>query len=360
MQIFINIFITFALMFWPFVFAMSPMMLDVPGSDNDKSQLVFIVLLLSYPISISLLLWIFGGSYFGVRGFTLTIISTIVIAIAFAVFGYFGMLSNLAKGIANSGYSIANNEVYYDGKRIDGADSASFVILDGDKFGHSISRYAKDRNQFYYGGVVVKGAIPDNLKKVDIDGDIYWLNSTQIIYDNMILLGANPDQFFGFEGFRYRGWTYSINNEQYFVYINGKHLPDVDRDSFTPLNEFVAKDKHHIYEKDEIILPEAEAESFELFEDHSFGKDKNHVYYMAHVKPFAVEDIDIESFEILDWSYLRDKNHIYYTHQYKSIEKLEQIDVASFEVTDYDESTNSHARDKSHYYYGAKIVGNRD
>ena len=108
MQIAINISITFAFMFWPIIFMMSPMMLGAPGADNDKSQVISVMLFLSYPIGISLLLWIFGGSYFGVKGFKLTIICVAVIVIGFALFGYFGTLSNLAKGIANTGYSIAN------------------------------------------------------------------------------------------------------------------------------------------------------------------------------------------------------------------------------------------------------------
>lgn len=360
MQIAINIFITFAFMFWPIIFMMSPMMLGAPGADNDKSQVISVMLFLSYPIGISLLLWIFGGSYFGVKGFKLTIICVAVIVIGFALFGYFGTLTNLAKGIANTGYSIANNRAYYGGKRIDGADGASFVILDNDKFGHSMSWYAKDRSHFYYQGVAVDGAIPDNFKKVEINGDIYWLNSTQVIRDDIVLVGADPNHFYGFEGDRHDGWTYSIGGEQYFVYSRGKRLPDVDRDTFTPLTELVAKDKFHIYERDKIILPEADASSFELLEDHSFGKDKNQIYYLNHLQPFAIKDIDRESFEILDESYIRDKNHVYFIHRYKSIEKLDQIDVTSFEVTPYDESTSSHARDRNHYYYDEKIAGNRN
>ncbi len=357
MQITLNIIVSLAFMFWPFIFMMSPMMLDAPGSENNKANLTFIVLLLSYPIGISLLLWLFGGNYFGVNGLVLSIISTIVVVIAFSIFGYFGMLSNLARGIANSGYSIADNRVYYDGKLIEGADSGSFVILENDRYSFSISRYARDENYFYNDGVIVEGVISDNLQKTDINGDTYWQNSTQIIYGDQILAGANPDSFAGFEGFG--GWAYSISNEQYFVYIYGKRLPDVDRKSFTPLNEFIAKDKNHIFEKENIILLGADAQSFELCDDHDFGKDNDHVYYMAHLQPFSIKDIDVESFEILDRGFLRDRNHIYYTHQYKSIEKLEQVDAASFEVTAYDESTNSDARDKNHYYYGEKIMGNR-
>jgi len=64
MQILINIVVTFFLMFWPIVFMMSPMMFDAPGSENDKEHIVTMVLILCYPISLSLLLWLSGAKYF--------------------------------------------------------------------------------------------------------------------------------------------------------------------------------------------------------------------------------------------------------------------------------------------------------
>ena len=357
MQIFINISITFALMFWPFLFAMSPMMLDSPGSENDKSHLIRMMLILSYPIGIFLLLWLFGGNYFSVRGFTLFTISTVVIAIAFLAFGYYSMLSNLTRGIANSGYSIADNRAYYDGKSIDGADSKSFTVLEEMESNFSASVYAKDRKHFYYAGAIVEGVISGNFQKTIINQDTYWVNSTQVIYMDRILPGANPDNFSGFEGFN--RWTYSISNNKFMAYYSGKPLPDVDRKTFTPLNDFFAKDSNYIFEQEKIILSDAEADSFMILDDHDYGRDNNHIYYLSHLQPFAIKDIDPESFEILGGGFLRDKNHIYFTHQYKSIEKLEHVDITSFEVTHYDDSTNSNANDKNHYYYDEKIVGNK-
>ena len=46
-------------------------------------------------------------------------------------------------------------------------------------------------------------------------------------------------------------------------------------------------------------------------------------------------------------------------HQYESIQPLEQADVASFEVTGYDDTSKSEARDKNYFYYDGKIVANR-
>ena len=356
MQILINIAATFAFMFWPMMFMMSPMMLGAPGADNDKDQLKTVILLLSYPIGISIFFWLFGIHYFGIDGFTLTIISSGIIAIALSIFGYFGMLLNLYRGIANSGYSVANHKVYYDAKLIKAADSDSFSIFDDDLL-RSCSRYAKDKLHFYYNGKTVEGFGIDGIYQRKIGGDTYWFNQNQVLYDDRILIGANPDNFDSFD--EYTEWTYSISKEQFSVFKYGKRLPAVDKESFIPLSSYLAKDSNHIFKTDEIILPDADAQSFELFEDHSFGKDKNHIYYLETKEPFAIQGVDPASFEILDRGYLKDINHVYRIIQYEDIEKLEQADVASFEATPYDEASQSEARDKNHYYYDGKIVGNR-
>ncbi len=357
MQIFINIVVTFFLMFWPIVFMMSPMMFDAPGSENNKQHIVTMVLILCYPIGLSLLLWLTGIKYFGVNGSTLTAVSSVVVFSGFYLFGYFGMLSNAQKGIANSGYSIAEDQVYYDAKSIDVADSGSFNVLEN-KRQYSSSDFAVDKKYFYYRGKVVDDFAVDNLRSVELAGDIYWFNKSQIVYDGKILAGANPEQFGGFDN--YTGWTYSINNDQYQVYSYGSPLPQVDKDSFTPLNDFIAKDRNHIFEKESPILNGADSVSFELFSNsHDFAKDKDHVYYIATKQPFLIEGADPQSFEIYDRGYLKDKNNVYHVIQYQRIDTLTQADVQSFEETQYDEATQSEARDKNYYYYDGKVVGNR-
>jgi len=357
MQILINIVVTFVLMFWPIMFMMSPMMFDAPGSENDKNHMLTMMTILCYPIGIFLLLWLFGGNYFGFSSIKLVIISAVVIVIAFTVFGYFGMLFNLQKGIANTGYSVVENSVYFDGKLIEAADGASFNTLDDKENQFSAPDYAQDEQYLYYDGKIVEGAFIDELRKVIINRDTYWLNKTQVIFNGGILPGAHPDNFGGFEGFT--GWTYSVNNDQYLVFSYGVPLPPVDKATFTPLNDFIAKDKHHIFEKNNPILIDADASTFELLEDHHFGKDKNYIYYLATKQPFEVKGVDPGSFEILERGYLKDKNNVYIVHQYESIEKLQQADVESFEATDYDDVTKSEARDANHYYYDGKIVGDR-
>lgn len=339
------------------MFMMSPMMFDAPGSENTKNHVFSMMLILCYPIWLSILLWLFGANYFGFSGSILTAVTSIVVFLGFSVFGYFGMFLNLHKGIANTGYSTADGQVYYDAKPVSGADSDSFNTLEN-KNRYSASYFAVDKQSFYYRGKVVEGVYIDGIQPISVANDIYWVNHSQVIYDDKILTGANPEKFGDFEGFS--GWTYSVNNNRYLVFSYGAPLPAVDRETFTPLNDFIAKDKDHIFEKTTPILTEADAESFELFvESHDFGKDKNHVYYISTDKPFVINDADPASFEILERGYVKDKNSIYHIIQYQRIDKLTLVDVGSFETTQYDDVTKSEARDKNHYYNDGKIVGNR-
>jgi hypothetical protein len=143
------------------------------------------------------------------------------------------------------------------------------------------------------------------------------------------------------------------------VFSYGLPLPAVDKATFTPLSDEVAKDKEHIFERQIQILAEADTATFAQMENSDFAKDKNHIYYIATKLPFAVKDADPGSFEILERGYAKDKNSIYRVHQYQSVEKLKQADVASFEATQYDAATKSEARDANHYYFAGKVVGDR-
>ncbi|MEO6975386.1 MAG: DKNYY domain-containing protein, partial [Gallionella sp.] len=237
------------------------------------------------------------------------------------------------------------------------ADSQSFRALDDKQNNFVASDYALDKHYLYCNGKIVEGATADNLREIHINNNTYLLNDTQVIYDGRVMRGANPGNFGGFEGVS--SWTYSVNAGQYLVFSQGFPLPAVDRGTFTPLNNSIAKDKQHIFKGQDQILPGADVATFELLNDNDFGKDKYHVYYLATKLPFAINDADPDSFKILQRGYVKDKNHVYVVHLYESVEKLEKADAASFEATQYDDITKSEARDARHYYYGDKVVGDR-
>ena len=62
MNIVINIIVTLALLYWPVVLMMSPMMFAAPGADDDKGTIFTTFFFLSYPVTIFLLLGVLGGN----------------------------------------------------------------------------------------------------------------------------------------------------------------------------------------------------------------------------------------------------------------------------------------------------------
>jgi hypothetical protein len=338
------------------MFMMSPMAFDAPGSDNNKGTVVGMMLTLCYPVGLFLVLGMLGVNYFGVNSFKLALISAAIILIAFSLFGYFGLLSNALRGIANSGYSVVGDTAYNDGKPIEGADGKTFKVLDSRRYS-SRHHYALDKNHLYYDGKIVEDALAEDIVEAASGGSDYFRNSQQVIYRDMVLQSAVADKFAVFD--RYTSWAYSNKGSEFKVYYNGVLLPTVEREAFAPLNDFFATDKKQIFNGHTVVLTQADAASFELMSDREFGKDNSQVYYLGTRPPVVVQDADPGSFEVLERGYARDRNHIFVIEQYANVVKLEQADIDTFEVTRYDDATKSEARDVNHYYYDGKIVSTR-
>ncbi|MCE9688260.1 DKNYY domain-containing protein [Shewanella sp. AS16] len=356
MKMFLNIVVTLFILFWPIVIMMSPMMFDAPGSEDSKSAVFGAVVFLSYPVGLFLLLGLFGVKYFGMNSFILALVSAVIIFFVFSVFGYSSMVVNLAKGISNGGYSVVGETVYYNAKPIVGADAGTFKAYKKEDYEYerTAPQYAADKDHFYYSGKRVEGVSLSNLEGRVIAYELYWLNDTQVVQGDKILEAANPLTFNGYDGFS--GWTYSKAREGDTVYSYNVPLQSVDFASFKPLSDGLGKDKNQIFKRDKVILSAADPETFELLSSQEFARDKDHVYYMLTENPFAIDGADPETFAELGRNYLKDKNNIYYVEMYESVNRLEDADVNSFQVTAYDEKTESEAKDNKHYYFHGKIL----
>ena len=332
------------------MFMMSAMAFGAPGSTNLKSNYIWVIALLCHPIYIFVILWIFDAEYFGISGSTLTMIGIIVIGFALWVFGYIPGLINLLRGIKNSGYSVVGEKVYAEGKLIKDADSATFKVFDGHWI--LIEHYAADKNRFYYWGKVIEGVNTNDLRPVTLAHDLYWLNKTQVVWNQKVLAGANPNNFGDFG--EIPGWTYSINDGEYIVFNNDQPITNIDRESFKAFNPYIAKDKNQIFYKTTPILNFADAATFEIVTEYchgfthsyDFGIDKNNVYYISQNKAFAIDNIDSTSFAIIDHGYCKDKNNVYYLSNNESLVKIEDADTESFSKIN-----NNLFKDNKNVYY---------
>lgn len=148
----------------------------------------------------------------------------------------------------------------------------------------SMTRYKKDKNNLYFKWKKVKGANPDDI---------------EIIENNFIKI---------------KNTLYKISN------FEGKEAEieplSVDADTFEEIDNNYYRDKNNIYfYKDGNLqkLKNANVKNFKILKENSdFGKDQSNIYY----KGYKLEQVDKDSFEILDEAYdgsiVKDKNSKYY------------------------------------------------
>lgn len=358
MNIVINIIVTLALLYWPVVLMMSPMMFAAPGADDDKGTIFTTFFFLSYPVTIFLLLGVLGGKYFGLNSFALALVSAVVVFFVLSFFGYTGMISNVIKGIPNSGYGVVGNTVYYNADPIIGADVESFKAYKSEDYqnDYSVDQYAVDNQYLYFRGQSLPDVHRENLVGKVIAYEFYWLNDTQVIKNGEVMADLDPQTFGDFEGFSY--WTYSKVGEKYTLFYDNVPIKLADFFSFVPLTDMLAKDNSRIFYEGKPIALEADVESFQAFSIYGFARDKDRLYYFGGESPIVVSGADPDSFDELGWNYYQDKNAIYYVQEEEGASTLESADHRSFHILGYVEGHEYDAKDANGYYVrGTKVSG---
>ena len=200
-------------------------------------------------------------------------------------------------GIANKmldDYFRDKNNVYYleDYKlhRLDDLDIETYQNI-------SMTRYKKDKNNLYFKWKKVKGVNPDDI---------------EIIENNFIKI---------------KNTIYKISN------FEGKEVEieplSVDADTFEEIDNNYYRDKNHVYfYKDGNLqkLKNTNVKNFKMLKESSdFGKAQSNIYY----KGYKLEQVDKDSFEILDEAYdgsiIKDKNGIYILTEKSNKIKINKI-----------------------------------
>src|SRR5690606_12011368 len=182
---------TFLLLFWPLLFMLSPMAFDAPGSENNRSYVIGMMLFLCYPIPLCAAYWIMAGELWGISGRTLTLIGATLIELALTLVGCGSRLKNRLGGSASSGYSVAKGDVFYHATPIAAADASSFTVLAPQ---HLRGGYAKDQHRVYYRRQVVTHADAQSFRPID-DGQEYWADQQAVYLEGQAITGATPTGF---------------------------------------------------------------------------------------------------------------------------------------------------------------------
>ncbi|WP_434340241.1 DKNYY domain-containing protein [Motilimonas cestriensis] len=332
-----------ALLFWPMMWIGSVMMFGGPGATDNPNTVYSTVALLLYPCVLFLLYGLMGWPLFFIPSKYLMIIG-IPLNLLLVYASYGSLVSNTLRGISNSGYSVVEQNVYYSGKLIPDALAESFSIFDNEPSYRS-SQYARDAERVYYHGQPLPEADATSFKLLFADNDDYWADKNQVFY-HATPLNLTPSKTRVFHQDSHA--TYLTDGER--LYCESMLVAGADLASFTVLFGPVAKDKHHIYYEDAIILPEADITSFTLYDNEQYyAFDKNSVYDLIADNSQEITDSDPASFEFLGRGYMKDKHRVYLSQQYAPTIVLADVDRESLVVTDYDDKTGSDAYDKHGY-----------
>ena len=256
--------------------------------------------------------------------------------------------------VLNQFYLKDDKNVFFNDKKILGADANSFIALDKE------NGYAKDKNSVYYFGQKVEGADPKTFEVIS-DGE-YSKDDKNVYASGEIIKGADPKTFREFPETSYS----RDKNNLYYYYGEDKFLGKIVENNFEFLDDFIIRNGNEIYFYGN-KLKLKDAKKFKLIKNTGimttskiivYGKNDENVYVVtpddAPGNIRIIENADKDTFEVMENNrYSKDKNNIYYLGNY-GIVKLEDVDKVSFVISE--QFPFSYDR-KNVYYAGKKVNG---
>jgi len=256
--------------------------------------------------------------------------------------------------VLNQFYLKDDKNVFFNDKKILGADANSFIALDKE------NGYAKDKNSVYYFGQKVEGADPKTFEVIS-DGE-YSKDDKNVYASGEIIKGADPKTFREFPETSYS----RDKNNLYYYFGEDKFLGKIDENKFEFLDDFIIRNGNEIYFYGN-KLKLKDAKKFKLIKNTGimttskiivYGKNDENVYVVtpddAPGNIRIIENADKDTFEVMENNrYSKDKNNIYYLGNY-GIVKLEDVDRVSFVISE--QFPFSYDR-KNVYYAGKKVNG---
>lgn len=143
------------------------------------------------------------------------------------------------------------------------------------------------------------------------------------------------------------------NNEIYYKYgeedDSGFKVENVDLNTFKILNDKYAKDGKSIYFLGNKSFEDVDSKTFEVLPNY-YSKDKNNVYRPINEWIRKINEANPKTIKVLNQYYSKDDKNVFYDS-----DKILNADINSFVVLEGD---HSHAKDKNSVYYsGEKIEG---
>lgn len=263
--------------------------------------------------------------------------------------------------VINQLYSRDKNNIYYDNKKIEGADLPTFQRIDE-------YIYSKDKNNIYFRGKKISGVDKETFEKIDKYN--YSKDKNNIYYDDKKIEGVDKNTF---------ELTYdfgSVVNEYYSkdknnVYYENKKLKGIDVKTFKKINRlvdnFLIEDKNGFYivEKDGNVTPidskEVDIENLsQLAIKTNLYHDNNSMYFVRNHKLVKIKDapkVDPYNLWTYNEKYINKNDIVYYLdtdeETFKKLEKAENHEFRVYGNTEY-------AKGKKNVYFRGKILSGAD
>ena len=263
--------------------------------------------------------------------------------------------------VINQLYSRDKNNIYYDNKKIEGADLPTFQRIDE-------YIYSNDKNNIYFRGKKISGVDKETFEKIDKYN--YSKDKNNIYYDDKKIEGVDKNTF---------ELTYdfgSVVNEYYSkdknnVYYENKKLKGIDVKTFRKINRlvdnFLIEDKNGFYivEKDGNVTPidskEVDIENLsQLAIKTNLYHDNNSMYFVRNHKLVKIKDapkVDPYNLWTYNEKYINKNDIVYYLdtdeETFKKLEKAENHEFRVYGNTEY-------AKGKKNVYFRGKILSGAD
>lgn len=336
---FFNILTTFVLAYWPILLLTSVMIFDAPNSTDNRTAILMALTVVFLPSIIAFIYFGFNQTFWHLKPKYFLTGAVVVSVLAGLLFGYPKLLINNLKGISSNGYFIKDDKVFYEGDLIE-AKPAGFETID------EFQIYARDSEAVYFRGKRIEQADPKSFKMV-FDDSSYYRDDKNIFFDGKILEGSDASSFTRL--LRPDGKPSSYFKDKNFVYWFGRKRPEVQASSVKVISEAYLADAENVFYFKDKIVGANPATFVEIPNQESWGKDDKTVYYRDSAYP----QLDMASLEILERGYAKDKSKVYYVNDNKLIEVV-GANPSTFQVTHWDQKTESEATDGVRYYLEGK------
>lgn len=219
-------------------------------------------------------------------------------------------------------YARDKNNVYYYGKKIDGADVLTFKVIQesDDK-----EKATKDRNSVYWHGTKLKDADPVTFQLLKHG---YKKDKNHVYYWRTLIKEADSDSF------EILATLYS--KDKNFVFYGEAIIKNADPQTFEHLNNLYSRDKNFVYSGASIIQ-NADKDTFQVLGKGTYAKDKNMAYFDCD----PIKNVDVKTFKIIDEDnkFSKDRNNEYW--QNKKINDDGTVDIDIYPSTEAKNPTHT-------------------